>query len=308
MKCAVRTCDNTSNNRPDLRFFKLPNEDSLKDEWLDALGIEEHRHILDLAVCELHFNIRDFRAGKKELKPHAVPVVYSGSHVSDTSIDTDDDLICIHSCCDPDITEVQADVLHNDMLQEVKRESLDVEVKQEPAMDLEADTYRRPSRRAARVAAKKISNHVRSYGVNDDDPSDISATHSIGPRTVSSSHPYSRPKQKKVQIGLQMECYDEFLSPIQAEFLLKAQVHYNTTMKSIRQLMSTSVKVFQAEPDGSIVPLTYAPDISLKTGFVSTNAKSPTVVRNRPNRSNPATAVSMKISHTPSQVASIFIT
>lgn len=246
--------------------------------------------------------MKDFRTGfKKELKAP------SSSHISDTSIDTDDDLICIHSCCDPDITEVQADVLHNDMLQEVKPEPIDEEIKQEPKIDLEIKTRRRPSRRAARVAAKKISNHVRSYGV-DDDPSDFSATSSSSARSLSTSHPYSRPRQKKVHIELDMECYDEFLSPIQAEFLLKAQLQYNMTMKSLRQLMSTSVKVFQAEPDGSIVPLTYAPDISLKTGFASSNAKSSTAMRNRPNRSNSSATLSTKSSHTSSKVASIFIT
>ncbi|GFR22405.1 uncharacterized protein TNCT_217211 [Trichonephila clavata] len=248
-------------------------------------------------------NMKDPRSGlKKELKALGAPFVSSESDIFDSVIDTDDDLVCISSC-DP---EVQAGVSHNDMLQEVKPES-----NTEPEIEI----TRRPSRRAARVAAKKISNHVRSYGVNDDDLTDFAATSSSSLKSVSSSHPYSRPKQKKVaqvEPELEMECCDEFLSPIQAEFLLKAQLQYNTTMKSLRQLMSTSVRVFQTEPDGSIVPLTCAPDISLKTGFVSSNAKLPTAMPtaggNRPNRSNPTAALSVRPSNAPSQVASIFIT
>ncbi|PRD31198.1 UNVERIFIED_CONTAM: hypothetical protein NCL1_24097 [Trichonephila clavipes] len=247
--------------------------------------------------------MKDPRSGlKKELKALGVPFVSPDSDIFDSVIDTDDDLVCINSC-DPDITEVQAGVPQNDMLQEVKPQ---------PNIEPEVEVTRRPSRRAARVAAKKISNHVRSYGVNDDDLSDFTAASSSSLKSGSSSHPYSRPKKKKVaqvEPELEMECCDEFLSPIQAEFLLKAQLQYNTTMKSLRQVMSTSVRVFQAEPDGSIVPLTCAPDISLKTGFVSSNAKLPTTMPTvSGNRSIPTATVSVRPSNAPSQVASIFIT
>ncbi|GBN85409.1 hypothetical protein AVEN_72652-1 [Araneus ventricosus] len=146
---------------------------------------------------------------------------------------------------------------------------------------VEQETGRRPSRRAALVAAKKIFNTVRNFGISDN-PADRPINPLPSPKPVNTPHPYTRPKPKKnppINVDLQMECCDDFLSPIQAEFLLKAQIQYNMVMKNLRELMACNVKVIQTDANGVPTVVTSAPSVNLRSGNVTVNSKSSGIKR-----------------------------
>lgn len=116
---------------------------------------------------------------------------------------------------------------------------------------------------------------------------------------MNAPHPYTRPKSKKnppVNVDLQMECGDDFLSPIQAEFLLKAQIQYNMVMKNLRELMACNVKVIQTDANGVPTVVTSAPCVNLKNGNVPVNPKS---VKSKPQNTGSAMVVPMKLIRSP---------
>lgn len=73
--CSIPLCANDSNKRPDLKYFALPRNVNLREEWLEVIGVKGNYRGQNLSICENHFSDLDFKAGKKELKAHAVPVV-----------------------------------------------------------------------------------------------------------------------------------------------------------------------------------------------------------------------------------------
>lgn len=73
--CAVSSCRKDSANYPGLSFYSLPRDPCAKGEWLDALGLKRNEGSQSIKVCETHFKAKDFCAGKRQLKTHAVPIL-----------------------------------------------------------------------------------------------------------------------------------------------------------------------------------------------------------------------------------------
>uniref|UniRef100_A0A2L2YE88 Uncharacterized protein n=2 Tax=Parasteatoda tepidariorum TaxID=114398 RepID=A0A2L2YE88_PARTP len=140
-------------------------------------------------------------------------------------------------------------------------------IKQETPAKTETDEEptegRRPSRRAAREAAKKIYNTVRSFMPKAEDA--VYTPPSSSPITFSKYNSISRTKRRpslkaaQIEIDLVMECHEEILSPVQAEALLKSQLEYNMVMKTLRSLKASNAKIiFAKEPYSAGVPTTTA--------------------------------------------------
>lgn len=104
--CAVASCRKDSSKCPGVTFFNLPRDPCARGEWLDALGLKQSDASSSIKVCEAHFRPKDFCAGKRQLKTHAVPVLNLGVRKTEP-LDSDDEFM--H--CDSD----------DEVLQEVKK-------------------------------------------------------------------------------------------------------------------------------------------------------------------------------------------
>ncbi|KAF8773250.1 hypothetical protein HNY73_015924 [Argiope bruennichi] len=304
--CAVRSCGNDSNKRRDLCFFNIPKDPVRREEWLEVLGINPRKNINNLTVCEIHFKEKDFKSGKKKvLKSHVIPVLNLGQI---DPVDSDEYFIHYDIGNDPEIFEFQDEMSTTNNQVVVKKEPVEEKPDQEPAPDLEQETGRRPSRRAAIVAAKKIFNTVRNLSITDN-PADHSVNLSPSPKPVSVPHPYSRSKPKKntppppppepsadINVDLEMECYEELLSPVQNEFLYDAQVQYNINMKNFRELVADNVKIIQTDANGVPIFVTSSLNRNQKRGNVAVNSKS---ARNKPVNTNSAMVVPMRLIQAP---------
>lgn len=107
--CVVPSCRKDSANYPELTFFNLPRDPCAKGEWLDVLGLKQRNnegvHMHTIKVCETHFKSKDFGAGKRQLKPHAVPVLNLGVGKIEP-LDSDEEFM--H--CDSDNDEILLEV------------------------------------------------------------------------------------------------------------------------------------------------------------------------------------------------------
>ncbi|KFM67104.1 hypothetical protein X975_06877, partial [Stegodyphus mimosarum] len=192
-----------------------------------------------------------------------------------------------NSDSDPEIVEVKkisAAAVVDPATKNKEKPVEKVTVKQEP-VDWESEPTGRPSRRAARLAAKKIYNTVHNYGLGEVDDSDISEV-VVPPKPVSTPRSYPRQRAKPVQnmklgsanIDLLMECHEELLSAAQAEALLKAQLEYNMVMKTLRSLKANNVRIICA-PSDEFVPETADQNSNqLKNSGSDTSRKSPNIV------------------------------
>lgn len=244
--CAVASCRKDSTKCPGVTFFNLPRDPCAKSEWLDALGVKRSEVSSSIKVCEAHFRSKDFCAGKRQLKTHAVPVLHLGVKKTEP-LDSDDEFMNCDSDNDDIIEEVKKITAAEAMMdRKIKRE----ESEKKPQEEQEQETGRRPSRRAAREAAKKIYNTVRNYGcaADTDDSDVINAPKLTSPPKAATPRPAQRQRQRSYQnikvpppnIDLVMECHEELLSTVQAEALLQAQLQYNMVMKTLRCLKASS--------------------------------------------------------------------
>ena len=120
--CAVASCRKDSSNFPEVTFFNLPRDPCAKSEWLEALGLKQSDASSSIKVCQYHFRPKDFCAGKRQLKTHAVPVLNLGVRKTEP-LDSEDEFMHIDS--------------DDDVLQEVKKLTaveamMDRKIKQEP--------------------------------------------------------------------------------------------------------------------------------------------------------------------------------
>ncbi|KAG8200103.1 hypothetical protein JTE90_001957 [Oedothorax gibbosus] len=98
---------------------------------------------------------------------------------------------------------------------------------------------RRPSRRAAVEAAKKIYNTAHNYDVN--------GTTETPPQASESGQ---KSKKRREEISLEMVCEEEVLSPVQFRFQREAIQHYNLTMRNLRQLQACkNVRIIEERPN-----------------------------------------------------------
>lgn len=99
--CAVASCRKDSANFPGVTFFNLPRDPCAKSEWLDVLGLKPSEVSPSIKVCEYHFRPKDFCAGKRQLKTHAVPAINLGVRKTEPvdseeefmNVDSDDDVL-----------------------------------------------------------------------------------------------------------------------------------------------------------------------------------------------------------------------
>lgn len=100
--CAVSSCRRDSSRCPGVTFFNLPRDPCAKSEWLEALGLKANEASQSIKVCEAHFKSKDFCAGRKQLKGHAVPVLNLGVGKSEP-LDSDDEFMHCDSDNDDEI-------------------------------------------------------------------------------------------------------------------------------------------------------------------------------------------------------------
>ncbi|GIY20014.1 THAP-type domain-containing protein [Caerostris extrusa] len=243
--CAVKSCRNDSLKRPDLTFFNLPKDSVLKEEWLEILGIKR-RENQNVAVCENHFKEKDFRAGKKkELKSHVVPIPNLGKG---DLIDSDDDFMDFSPDVIPEMFQVTAEVHAVQSQHDLKQESLEEQIDQNTSID---QSGRRPSRKAAQIAAKKIYNTARNIPVSNN-PEGFEANSS--PKSVSSISKSKSKKGPPIYVDLEMDCCDDELSPIQAALDNHELAHYNMVVRHLKELVAADVKVMEVDLDGLLIP------------------------------------------------------
>ncbi|GBM84410.1 hypothetical protein AVEN_150275-1 [Araneus ventricosus] len=134
--CAVRSCVNDSNKRPDLCFFNLPKDPFLREDWLEILGVRgNNNNLSNIAVCQAHFKEKDFKSGKKkDLKAHVVPVLNLGQR---DPFDSDEDFqdFPYVSENDPEILEIQTEMFSINPQYTVKQEPVEEKPVQEPVPD-----------------------------------------------------------------------------------------------------------------------------------------------------------------------------
>lgn len=171
----------------------------------------------------------------------------------------------------------------------------------------EQETGRRPSRRAAREAAKKIYNTVRNYGCTaDTDDSEVVNTSSQ--RVSSTPRPTPRQRQRSYHnikippppIDLIMECHEELLSTVQAEALLQAQLQYNMVMKTLRNLKASNTVRIICQPADPPPPIKDSDDedeskVDIKSKDNSSDSKEPETSDENSKKEN-GTVIPMKLS------------
>lgn len=125
--CGVASCRKDSSNYPGVTFFNLPRDPCAKSEWLDALSIKRNEVSSQIKVCEAHFKAKDFCAGKKQLKIHAVPVLNLGVNKSEP-LDSDDEFM--H--CDSDNDDILLEVKKKTAAEAIMNRKVKVEPEEEP--------------------------------------------------------------------------------------------------------------------------------------------------------------------------------
>ncbi|XP_054716698.1 uncharacterized protein LOC129226126 [Uloborus diversus] len=248
---------------------------------------------------------KDFVDGKKKLKYHAIPVLRLGH--GKTEFGSDEEFAC-NSDSDPDIIEIKkisAAESKRDATVNIEIDPPDIktEIKEEPQLEMEIDTGRRPSRRAAQVAAKKIYNTVHNLGGIESDLSSCTPSRSGGSRSFQRQRQRFTPlKFNGPELDVVLECNEEILSEVQAEALLKSQLEYNMVMKTLRSLKASNVKIIChmaddqpaeiIEPAVALSPL----NITIQNGtpVVQNLRKSPNIIAITPVRPESSSILPME--------------
>ncbi|XP_064471310.1 uncharacterized protein LOC135385750 isoform X2 [Ornithodoros turicata] len=246
IKCAVVSCGEKPSDSNQLHV--VPENAVRRIQWLSALGLADTAPRKDLAVCSRHFLPSDF-AEKGILSEEAVPSL----HLTESALKT---------------------ALQSPGKRKRKnsRELALLDAANNVVVD--QPSVGRPSRRAARVAAAKISDTVKKYnlastpphGQDSDEDFDLEAEQraegvtrtTLLPSMVILSSPIRQhlpsqpaqwpPRDCTVTPSLWMECDDDKLSQVQMMAHARSVRAYERSSRRIQEARASGSKVLLCRP------------------------------------------------------------